>query len=118
MKYYFRPTHSKANERGFVSACDLDTEETQDPTLALNANIMAGRFYENVGAFTDGTPVNSRKDHRNYLKAHNVTHMGDFEKTWAKAAEERAEHKKGGTAREIKERREDLARAIYHTRRP
>ena len=116
MRYYYRPGHPRASANGFVPADELGADETSDPVLAINAGIMAGRFYENVGAFTDGTPVNSRRDHREYLKQHNVTHMDDFKGVWAKAAKEREEHRLGGTQKDKAERREALANAVRRTR--
>lgn len=115
MKYYFRPGHPKASGNGFVSETDLG-DEPYEPKLAINAGIMAGRFYENLGKTTDGVPINSRRDLREHMKRANVTHMSDFTETWKKAAKEREQHRQGGTERDRRERKEALARAIYQGR--
>ena len=112
-RFYFRPGHPKASALGFVSSDDLGDDVQPEPELAVNAGIMSGRFYENTGKAHDGTPINSRKDYREYQKRTGVTQIGDFKETWAKAAKEREQHRQGGTPAERRERREDLARALH-----
>lgn len=70
--------------------------------------IVNDRHYEGLRA-TDGTPINSRKKHQEYMKRHNLTTMDDFTGVWDKAAQERATFfTKGGTIK-----RQDIERAIF-----
>jgi hypothetical protein len=39
----------------------------------------------------DGTVINSRRKHREYMKRHNVTTADDFTQHWKQAAEQRAD---------------------------
>jgi hypothetical protein len=83
--------------------------------LAVNAPVMAGRFYENQSA-TDGTDIGSRRKHRDYMRANGLTTADDYTQTWKKKAEERAAwYTQGGDAATRKQRREDVARA-WHER--
>lgn len=53
------------------------------------ANALAGdRHYDGLQA-TDGTPINSRTKHREYMKANGLTMADDFKQTWKDAAKER-----------------------------
>ena len=120
-RYFYRPGHPKANERGFVEGSDLYEPE---PELAINAPVMAGRFYE--GAFVDRMEpdtgiakpvrydVGSRKRHREYMKRFDLATADDFNKPggyWERAAKEREQVSKGENDR--KERREAIGRAMY-----
>jgi len=111
-RFYFRPGHPKASANGFVSSDDLG-DEVVETELAINAPVCSGRLYENVGRAHDGTPINSRRDYREYQKRTGVTQIGDYRETWAKAAKGREQHRKGGTEQDRRERREALAAAIH-----
>lgn len=111
-RFFFRPGHPKASANGFVAAEDLGDEIVETP-LAINALIASGRFYENTGKGHDGTPINSRKDYREYCKRTGVTQMGDYKETWKQAAKDREQHRKGGTEQDRRERREALAAAVH-----
>lgn len=107
-RFYYRPGHPAANERGFVAAEHMDVE---DPSVGLQ--ISVDRNYENQ-AFTDGTVVNSRRQYKAYCEAHGVTHMSDFTETWKQKQKEReAIRTSGGDQREQRDRREALGRAIH-----
>ena len=108
MRFYYRPGHPKANERGFISAADAAEEDIQ---LALDAPILMDRFYENTCA-TDGTDIGSRRKHREYMKRNNLTIASDFTETWSQANREREAIRKGEHDR--KERREQIERALHH----
>lgn len=110
-RYFYRPEHPRANERGFVSQEDLgDYAEEQ---RALDAPIMVDRFYENTST-VDGVDIGSRRKYRDYCKEHNVTNSADFKETWKKDAETRAKFfTEGGDHKERAERRETVARAWY-----
>lgn len=86
----YRPGHPLANERGFVSVADLRLDETR----ALDAPVMAGRFYEGTVA-TDGTDIGSRQKHQAYMKQHGLAHESDFRECGAKARAERERFYRG-----------------------
>lgn len=66
------------------------------------------RHYEGTKA-TDGTDISSRRRHREYMRANNLTTADDFKDTWAKAQKEReAFYTRGGSFS-----RSDIERAIY-----
>ena len=111
-RFFFRPGHPKASANGFVAAEDLG-DDSSEPVLAINANFMCGRWYENTGKGHDGTPINSRANYREYCKRTGVTQMGDFTETWKKAQKDREQHRRGGTEQDRRERREALAAAVH-----
>lgn len=66
------------------------------------------RHYDGVRA-TDGTDISTRKKHREYMKANNLTTTDDFKETWAQAQKKREDYfTKGGSIR-----RTDVERAMY-----
>jgi hypothetical protein len=108
VRFFHRPGHPKANERGIVSEEDLGSWDEEH--MALHAPIVMDRHYENMAA-TDGTDIGSRRKHREYMKRHNLAIADDFKETWAKAAKEREKVYTGEHDR--KGRREDIERAWY-----
>lgn len=60
---------------------------------------------------TDGTPIDTRKRHRDYMKARGLAMASDFTETWAKARAERDAHYSGAKS---SERREAVERSIHH----
>lgn len=61
----------------------------------------------------DGTVIDSKRKHREYMKRTGLTTTDDFKGTWDKAAKERAEfYTHGG---DHKQRREAVARALGKT---
>lgn len=60
---------------------------------------------------TDGTPIDTRKRHRDYMKANGLSLASDFTEHHARAAKERAEFFRTGG--DHKERREQIGRALY-----
>ena len=83
---------------------------------ALDAAVLAGRFYENVKSPIDGTDIGSRARHREHMKRHNVTTADDFGREWAKAEKDREQIRNGGY--DSKGRREDVSRAWDRIFRP
>ena len=65
----------------------------------------------------DGTVINSRRKHRDYMRRHNLTTMDDYTQTWEQAAKRRADYCEGRHDRH--ERREAVERAMEnaHDRR-
>lgn len=60
----------------------------------------------------DGTVIDSKKKHREYMKRHGLTTMDDFKGTWDRAAQKRAAFYEGRDPDIRRERRDDLGRAI------
>lgn len=93
----------------------VPAEDYQGPTLAVDAPILTGRFYENTQA-TDGTDIGSRRKHRNYMKANNLTIATDYTETWKKQAADRERMKQGDF--DHKARREEVAWAFHQRHKP
>lgn len=83
---------------------------------AVDASVLAGRFYENTKSPIDGSDIGSRRRHQDHMKLHNVTISSDFSGAWHRAAKER-EAIRAGT-HDKKERREQLERALYQIHKP
>lgn len=66
------------------------------------------RSYDGLRA-TDGTPINSRTKHREYMKRNGLTTMDDFKNEWAQAEKQRADYYQG---RKGSVSRNDIAQAI------
>lgn len=80
---------------------------TLDP-LPANANAMASeRHYDGLRA-PDGTPIDTRAKHREYMRANNLTTADDYTQTWRKAAQERTDRMAGKDAG----RAGDIAEAV------
>jgi hypothetical protein len=60
----------------------------------------------------DGTLINSKAKHREYMKRTGFTTADDFKQTWERKAEERAAFYKG-EGYDRKARREAVERAVY-----
>ena len=60
----------------------------------------------------DGTVIDSKKKHREYMKRAGVTTIDDFKDHWARARKERDEFYTGTSEKLKRERREDIARTI------
>jgi hypothetical protein len=58
----------------------------------------------------DGTVIDSKRKHREYMKRHNLTTMDDYTQTWDKARERREDVYTGRADRE--QRREAILRAM------
>lgn len=70
------------------TCCDKTMERRLqvNPAMSGLANALAGdRHYDGLQA-TDGTPINSRTKHREYMKQKGLTMASDFKGEWAQAA--------------------------------
>jgi hypothetical protein len=86
----------------------VSADEYVPPNNALDAPIMAGRFYEGtVGPA--GEDLGSRAKHREFMRAKGLTTMDDFKETTPRAAAE----KEPDHWRNRKERGAVLDRAYY-----
>jgi hypothetical protein len=101
-KWIYKPSHPKANERGFVAWEDYGGSEAR----AVDAPILMDRFYENTKA-TDGTDIGSRRKHREYMKATGLAPTGDFSPQFYE------NQKKSERLADAKDRRETLAKATW-----
>lgn len=87
-----------------------EVEITFDWAPTPRVEISTGNCYEGIKA-TDGTVLNSRAKHREYMRLHGFTTTDDYKESWAKASKERAEfYTTGG---DHKARKEAIGRAFY-----
>ena len=80
-----------------------------------DAALWNDRSYDGLAA-TDGTPINSRTKHREYMKANGLTTTDDFKNTWAESRRQRDAYFTGQPGSGAV-RREDVARAIAQLER-
>ena len=81
-----------------------------DYVPAARVELNVDRNYENL-SLQDGTVVNSRRQHREYMAARGLTITADYKETWAKQAKEREAIRSG--AHDTASRREAVGRAVY-----
>jgi hypothetical protein len=73
---------------------------------------FSDRLYsDNPFLGADGTVINSRRKHRDYMRRNNLTTADDFKKSWDDASHQRADFYTKGTDNE--ERRAQIARAFH-----
>ena len=91
----------------------IEVSEDYDPPPRgiADACLWNDRNYENLRA-TDGTPINSRSKHRQYMAQRGLTTADDFTNEWKNATKRRAEYFSGtpGTGAVS---REDISKAIH-----
>ena len=80
-----------------------------------DAALWNDRSYDGLAA-TDGTPINSRTKHREYMKANGLTTADDFKNTWVESRKQRDAYFTGQSGSGAV-RREDVARAIAQLER-
>ncbi len=68
------------------------------------------RHYNDMKA-PDGTPIDSRTKHREYMKAHNLTTIDDFKGTWQNEQKKRDAYRTQGKGGAVT--RDDVARVIH-----
>lgn len=68
----------------------VPAEDYQPPSMAVDAPVLAGRFYENTVA-TDGTDIGSRKKHREYMRVNGVTAASDYSAEYRERVKRSAE---------------------------
>lgn len=86
-------------ERGELEEINLDAPIT--PRVEL----QTGAHYDGLRA-QDGTPIDTRRRHAEYMKRNNFVLVDDFKQTWAEAPKRRAAELGAG-------RREAVARTIH-----
>jgi hypothetical protein len=85
------------------------------PRTVTDAALWNDRSYDGMRA-TDGTPINSRTKHREYMKANDLTTADDYKGEWAQARKQRDAYFTGQSGAGAV-RREDVARAIAQLER-
>lgn len=90
-RFYYRPSHPAANERGFVAGEDL--ANVDDAPLALHAPIIADRIHE--GARFDGVDIGSRRRRREFLKVSGLADASDFSPAYRERVQK--EHEREGS---------------------
>lgn len=73
-----------------------------------DASLWNDRGYDGLRA-TDGAPINSRKKHREYMRANDLTTMDDFKSTWKKEEVTRQDRMAGKDPT----RRKDVEAALH-----
>lgn len=86
-------------ERGELEEIDLEAP------LVPRVEIQTGAHYDGLRA-QDGTPIDTRRRHADYMKRNNLALTSDFQRTWAEAPKQRAAELAAG-------RREAVARTIH-----
>jgi hypothetical protein len=69
--------------------------------------------YGKLTPATDGTPIDSRRKHREYMQRNGLALQGDFKECGAKAQAERESYFTNTNQAEKKKRRETLGRVAY-----
>lgn len=64
----------------------------------------------------DGTVIDSRKKHREYMKRNGLTTMDDFTNTWSKQQKEREAFLRGESQQHRAEIRQDVIRSLERLR--
>ena len=93
----------------------VDANEYVPEPKAVDAPILAGRFYENMNA-QDGSDISTRARHKAYMREKGLTTIDDYKQQWAKQTAERAEIAHGKLP--SKTRREVIARKLYEIDKP
>jgi hypothetical protein len=106
-RFVYRPTDPAANERGFVEITAEVVEKR-----ALDAPVLAGRFYENTASPIDGADIGSRRKHETYMREKNLALASDFSQVWAGQNEKRERLRREGHLPD-RSRREDVGRALH-----
>lgn len=78
------------NEAGELVSQEVSPGYTGYGEGAARVELMLDGHYEGLRA-TDGTPIDSRTKHREYMNRNGLAMADDFKGVWAKAAERRAE---------------------------
>lgn len=88
------------------------TEDWAPPqSRTVDAGVLWGdRHYDGLRA-TDGTPIDSRTKHREYMKRMGYTMDSDFKETWQQAAKRREAVLQGADPT----RKRDLVEALHKT---
>jgi hypothetical protein len=89
----------------------VPADEYRAPERAVDAPILAGRFYENTCA-TDGSDIGSRTKHRQYMRDRGLASADDFSPSYYERIRKQTQEQ------HRKERRETIARRLYEIDKP
>lgn len=98
------------NKAGDLVPADEYIPESE---LTPHYRVVGDLHYDGLRA-TDGTNISTRAKHREYMKRTGLTTADDFKGEWQKARERRERFYTDGHAGD-RERREQVARALYET---
>jgi len=101
--YVYRPKHPLADQWGFVDTRDLGDDGVREES---HVPVVGDAHYDGLRA-TDGTPIDTKQRHREYMRRNGLALADDFKDEWAKAKRERESPRKDAA------RRETVARAWY-----
>lgn len=88
---------------------ELEEIDLETP-IAPRVELQTGSHYDGLRA-TDGTPIDTRQRHREYMRRNGVAVADDFRGTLAAAPAKRAAEARAGI-------REALGRTIHHLENP
>lgn len=77
-------------------------------SLPVDSGALWGDAHYDGQRATDGTPIDTRTKHREYMRANGLTTIDDFTQHFQRTGQERERHYRGEDA----SRREDVARAL------
>jgi hypothetical protein len=80
--------------------------------LRHHGRVIGDLHYDGLRA-TDGTPIDTRTKHREYMKRNGLTTVDDFKVTWQQEAKAREARMNGVDH----SRKEDVARAVFNPQR-
>jgi putative FmdB family regulatory protein len=104
--------YSRAPIRPVCCGTQMERKLSVNPAFSGMANALAGdRHYDGLRA-TDGTPIDTRTKHREYMKSKGLAMASDFTGTWKQAAKERENIRVGADPERKRAIREDVERAI------
>lgn len=95
--------------KGGVEVLEVDADYSDAPRTTGDLGKFA---YDNLRA-PDGTPIDTPKKHREYLKANGLAMNSDFTEHHAKIQAEREKIFTPGAGFDSKQRKQDIARAMY-----
>jgi len=91
----------------------VDVTDAPPADMPVDSGALWGdTSYDGLRA-TDGTPIDTRTKHREYMRAKGLTTADDFKQTWAKDAEQRGRFYQGAPD---PSRAHDIARAMEKRR--
>lgn len=92
--------YTKAPIRPECCGATMERKLSVSPQMSGLANALAGdRHYDGLRA-PDGSPIDTRTKHRQYMKEKGVTMASDFTETWKTAAKEREAIRAGAPDRD------------------
>jgi len=80
--------------------------------------LMSDRLYDKLPPAHDGSSINTRTRHRNYMKRNGLTTVDDFKDTWSKNEQRRQDFYAGRDDKQTRyERAKDIAQAMEQRKR-